>query len=124
MLTVSREVIPLSVGETDWQHADFDPPDLPDSGQSLDGRTIESAVVTVMPDSADSVTVVEDSTEVIPAGPGVTVNGRLIEPGTGVRFKLTAVAAMPNSAEARVKVAATLSDDTVKNLVLRFNVES
>jgi hypothetical protein len=119
MLTQSREAIAWSVGEEDWVYADFDPPDLEDDQDILDGRTIDSAgTPTIMDDQAGTIS------EVTVVSAPVTINGVLIEANTGVRFKVAGLQVRTDGAETVVKVPVTLSDGAKKALGVRFRVEA
>lgn len=114
--TLTRDVIAVSVGEEDDYYADFDPPDL--AGLLLDGRTIASATAAVMDGEPGTVS----SVEAVSAD--VTVNGKTIEAGTGVKFHVAGWAVRSTGRDTIVKVIATLSDGNKKPLGVRFKVEA
>lgn len=119
MLTMTKEAISYREGEVEWYYADFDPPTMRASQSLLDGRTIASATASIVDDLAGNVTNVA-----VVSGGGETVNGVLIEAGTGVKFKVSGLETRDGYQETIVNVLATLSDGSVKPLGVRFMVEA
>lgn len=118
MLTLTRNVLPYRVGETEWFYADFDPPNMPAADSLLDGRTIESATAALEAGASGTI----DQVSVV-GGAGETVGGVLIAAGTGVKFRASGLQPRSDCREVVVNVVATLDDGSVKPLGVRIAVE-
>jgi hypothetical protein len=120
--TKTTEPVYVSVGESDFYFADFDPPGMPSNRRPLAGengvdRSIVSATAELMNGAAGTIS------DVSVIASTTAVDEILMETGTAVKFKAEGLQVNPTGGETLVKILATLSDGAIKPLVFRIIVE-